>query len=375
MSHSILNSARSLLNKANTIEVKNLNESVASFAHTLRSQGASKEYVNAALKRISFANNQSQLNEAIDREVLKLKTATYIREDESEDLEGKGAEDAEGKSEKLNRPVGTGDAEETLKKKQNDEEQDQKEIAEHLSALFSGEDLSPAFKNKAAAIFEAAVNARVERIQAELVRQSRDVVVEETVVGNRKLVEKIDQYLDYVVKNWLSENRLAVENGISNELSESFMGGLQKLFETHYVDVPKSKVNIVNKLSGQVNQLTEQLNRSLQENMLLKQTSTKSNCNTIVESLSRGLAATQAAKFKSLVRGISYGSEQEFAQKAQTIREQYFSPKQNIRPLQMITETNPSSAPIPPSPKTGAMAAYFNTIGRLEDAKTNNTQS
>ena len=375
MSYSILNSAQNLLDMAQGVEFKNLNESVSSFSSKLQQHGASKEYIAASLKRISFATHPAQLKEAMNRELLKLNTATFVHEEASEDAEGKGAEDGEGKGTKLAEPIDTGDAEETLKKKANNDEQEKKEIAEHLSALFAGEDLSPAFRRKASAIFEAAVNARVEKIQAELVRQSRDVVVEEVSSRQTNMVGKIDQYLDYVVKNWLSENRLAVENGISNELSESFIDGLKNLFERHYIDVPKNKVDVVEALTKRVAGLTENLNTVTHQNMNLKKTSTKSNCNVIVESLCNGLAATQVAKFKSLLRGTSYSNEREFAEKAKTIREQYFSSKGNIRPL-VLTETMPvANAPTVPQPQNGRMSSYFNTIGRLETAKDNNTQS
>jgi hypothetical protein len=83
---------------------------------------------------------------------------------------------------------------------------------------------------------------------------------EELTVTRSDLVEKIDSYLNYVVENWMSENKLAVEQGLRTEVAEGFMDKLKDLFVESYVTVPESKVDLVDELADQVEELEESLN-------------------------------------------------------------------------------------------------------------------
>ena len=187
------------------------------------------------------------------------------------------------------------------------------------------------------------------------------------------MANKLDDYMNYVVTEWMTENELAIDCGLQTEISESFMGGLRDLFENHYIEVPKAKVNLVENLTNKVEKLTGKLNNSLQQNVQLSRKSIYSNCATIFESACRGLADTEVEKFKSLARGIEYSSEQEYSEKLQTIRESYFSSQaRGVRPT-LLTEEDSIRNPIIDnlSPR---MDAYFNTIGTLADSNENNTQ-
>jgi len=369
MSNSTINTARSILERSDTVETKNrINEKINWFANVLNEMGLTPEYIDDALNRVSYANDEVELDEALEREKLKADIVTGKEGEDEEDAEGKGSHTADGKSVKFNKPVDTGNARKTLDDKKRGK------TVEHLEALFSGENLTDSFKRKAASIFEAAVNSRVEEIQSELVRQSRDVVVEEVLGIKGQLTNQLDDYLNYVVCEWMDNNELAIDRGIQNEISESFMGGLRGLFESHYIEVPESKVNLVEQLAGKCQQLTGKLNQTLHENINLSKETVQSNCEGIFESMCRGLATTEIEKFKSLSRGIDYSSEAEFADKLSVIKESYFDRSYTTAP-QMLHE---DMVNVPSYDETegmsGRMSSYFNTVGRLADADENNSQ-
>tara|TARA_X000001382_G_scaffold10_3_gene37 strand:+ start:706 stop:1845 length:1140 start_codon:yes stop_codon:yes gene_type:complete len=364
---------------------------VDSVIQELNSIGVSSEYINGVLTRLSSFDNDSDLAEAIDRELYKAAQFSLM-EDDDEDATGKGSEDASGKGSIFARPVAKKGAESTLKGKKSKKEKMVNEYGgsmkneyakmEHLEALFSGENLTASFKQKAASIFEAAVNSRVEQIQAELVRQSRDVFVEEVATAKADMTEKLDDYMNYVVSEWMTENELAIDSGIQTEVTESFMNGLRDLFESHYIEVPESKVDLVNALTHKVDALTGKLNESIHENVQLSNAKTVSNCDTIFEAACHGLASTEIEKFKSLARGIEYQSEEEFSSKLATIKESYFSSTaRGVTPLltetvedYTIPSTAIASAPVAED-LNPRMSAYFNSVGRLADHERQNTQS
>ena len=89
-------------------------------------------------------------------------------------------------------------------------------VQEDVDALVEGEDLSEDFQKKAATIFEAAVKSKirpeVERIESEKTQE----IAEEMDSFKSELAEKVDGYLDYVVKEWMTENELSIERGLKD---------------------------------------------------------------------------------------------------------------------------------------------------------------
>ena len=105
------------------------------------------------------------------------------------------------------------------------------EVDTHVNALLEGEGLSDDFKEKASIIFEGAVNSKVDA-SVENLKEQFDVQLEQATQEVRsELSEKIDSYLNYVVEQWMEDNKLAVESGLRTELTEDFIGGLKTLFE------------------------------------------------------------------------------------------------------------------------------------------------
>ena len=90
--------------------------------------------------------------------------------------------------------------------------------------------------------------------------------------------------MDYVVENWVEENKVAIESTLRNEIMEEFIDGLKGLFVEHYIEVPESKIDVIESLAEKVDSL-EQLKEVvtagakliLLDNMSLEQ------CRTAVE--------------------------------------------------------------------------------------------
>ena len=139
------------------------------------------------------------------------------------------------------------------------------DVSDDVNALVSGDDsLSEEFKTKAATIFEAAVKSKVkseiERLEGEYSSELSEA--KETV--KEELTTKVDNYLNYVVEQWMADNELAIEKGIKGEIAEDFIGGLKQLFEDHYIDIPDEKYDVldakeqeIEELKGKVNEMTE----------------------------------------------------------------------------------------------------------------------
>ena len=118
-----------------------------------------------------------------------------------------------------------------------------------LDALVESEaTLSDEFKTKTATIFEAAVKTKVSEEIDRLEEQYKEELEEEVSSTKSDLVEKVDNYLNYVVETWMEENQIAIQNGLRNEIAENFMNKLKDLFTESYIEVPESKVDLVDEL-------------------------------------------------------------------------------------------------------------------------------
>lgn len=195
-----------------------------------------------------------------------------------------------------------------------------------LDALVESEaTLSDEFKAKTAVIFEAAIKSKlseeVERLEDEY--QSR--LEEELDASRSDLVEKIDSYLNYVVENWMEENKLAVEQGLRTEIAEGFMTRLRDLFEESYISVPEEKVDLVDELADQVEGLEESLNERTAEVLELSEKVEVFQRAAVIREASRDLAETQVEKLASLVEGLDFEDEESFTAKVKTVKESYFT--------------------------------------------------
>ena len=205
-------------------------------------------------------------------------------------------------------------------------------VKEDMDALFSGETLSEEFKDKAAVIFEAAVQTRVDDIKVELEESyaAEFEVAVSTIVED--LASKMDSYLDYVVENWMVENELAINKGLRTEIAEDFIGALRDVFVEHYIDVPDEKVDLVEGLVEKVETLETKLNEEINKNVEFKHQIAEHKKQDIIHSICEGLTLSQSEKIKSLAENVEFKSNEDFTNKLGIIKESYFPSNAGIVP-------------------------------------------
>ena len=157
------------------------------------------------------------------------------------------------------------------------------------------------------------------------------------------MVEKVDNYLNYVVTEWMEDNNLAVERGIKSELTDDFMTGLRKLFNEHYIDVPEEKVDIVDDLFEKVEELEAKLNEEIDKNVSLKKDLAEATKEGILSDVCEDLADTQKEKISSLAEGVEFENEDQFKAKLAMLKESYFPQKEVVKSEDDVTETTLST--------------------------------
>lgn len=219
------------------------------------------------------------------------------------------------------------------KKTMKEEEDKQEEVvteesidlSEDVNAIFADDStISEEFKSKVATIFEARVMDRVAQIEEQIETQYATMLEEAVEELKTDLTEKVNDYLAYVVEQWMADNEIAIEKGIRAELTEDFIAGLRNLFAEHYIDVPAEKVDLVDEMASKIDELEEKLNEEVERNVEYRKALIEAVKSEITHQVCEGLTATQVEKIKSLAESVEFSTEEEYQQKLETIRENYF---------------------------------------------------
>ena len=235
----------------------------------------------------------------------------------------------------------------------------QVDFSEDLNALVNEEaTLSEDFKAKAEVIFEAAIKSKLAEEIDRLEEKYNEELAEEVESTKSDLVEKVDSYLNYVVENWMEENKLAVQSGLRTEIAEKFMNNLKDLFTESYIEVPESKVDLVDELAENVEELENTLNETTAKNISMQEELEVLKRDAIIREHSSDLAETQVEKLKDLVEDIDFDDAETFAQKVATVKESYFT-KKVTESAEIVEEDDTGEGIVEAS---GTMAQYLTAI-------------
>ena len=213
------------------------------------------------------------------------------------------------------------------------------DFSEDLDALVESEaTLSDEFKAKTAVIFESALKTKLAEEIVRIETAYEEKLEAELIEQREEFVEKVDSYLNYVVEQWMEENKLAIHQGLRTEIAETFMNNLKGLFVESYIDVPESKIDLVDDLADQVEELEEQLYKVTTDSIKLTEQVEQLKREAVIAEASEDLAETQAEKFASLVSDLDFEDEESFAQKVLTVKESYFSKASSTEETSTVLE-------------------------------------
>ena len=248
---------------------------------------------------------------------------------------------------------------------------------EQIGAMFEGTDLEEDFKFRAKVIFEEAVNDRVREIQSDLQERYSDWASDKVSSIRDNLVERVDSYLNYVITEWVKENELALENGIRNEINESFINGLKTLFETHNISYPDSQVSVVDGLYEQMQQeqlkrqelanyYDNKINEELQKNIELNEEIEELRRDQIIREATEDLPLSQVDRLETLAEDVDFVDENSFAKSMRTLRESYVPSKRNLviqDDIDVLAEGN-TSEDTQKEDLSESMQSYSNALSR-----------
>lgn len=239
----------------------------------------------------------------------------------------------------------------------------QADFSDDLNAIMANEaTLSEEFKEKTAIIFEAAIKSKLAEEIDRLEEKYNEELEAEITSTKEDLVEKVDSYLNYVVENWMEENKVAIQTGLRTEIAEDFMNKMKDLFTESYIDVPESKIDLVDELAETVEELEEKLNAQTGKAIEMAEELESFKRDAIIREASRDLVETQVEKLKSLVDDIDFDDEATFAKKVATVKESYFNKVTSTESADFDTDEGDDAF----VESSGSMAQYLTALKRTQ---------
>ena len=243
-------------------------------------------------------------------------------------------------------------------------EEEKINVEEDIEALIAGEELSEEFQEKARTIFHTAIKAKVAELTEEVKASQEEKIAEEVAEYKRILQERVDSYLEYVADEWMTENKLAAENGLKTEMTESFLTGMKGLFEDHYVQIPEEKYDVLNSMVDKLDDMEAKLNEQIEKNVALNRRLAESTADVIFADVVDGLAETQKEKLAGLAENVEFESEESYREKLETLKESYFPSKTGKRDTsENLSEENGQGEVS--GNNSDLMESYLQTLNRV----------
>lgn len=259
---------------------------------------------------------------------------------------------------------------------ESDEEEMKKEsvvetefkLADQLGSLLEAEGLTDEFKSQATTIFEAAVNAASKSHIDSIQEQLQEQFEEEVSSYKARLDEQVEKYLDYVVEEWVKENRLAVESASRNNIAESFMSKLKDLLESHYVQLPEEKADLYEAEVAHAAELETELNESIEAQRQLSEQVKSLEKKLVVEGFVRELSEIEAEKIRELSEGVEFSEG--FETKLKTLKENFFPSRKATSAQVIVEDSSPAVVEKPATRKVlSEMDIYLDTVNKMHSFK------
>jgi hypothetical protein len=210
------------------------------------------------------------------------------------------------------------------------EEMKEEQYKEHLSAMFTGTDISEEAKEKLTVLFEAAVGYEVDRKVETVKAQLSEEMKSALEAKEAEIKEEADAYLSYVVEEWTSKNEVALKQQVKVDVLESFIGGLRTLFLEHNFNIPEEQANMVDALMDKVAGLEEDVKALSLKNVSVSEELDKANRLVAFKEVSEGMTELDVEKLKALVESKEFESAEEFKKGVALIKESYFKKEANV---------------------------------------------
>lgn len=233
--------------------------------------------------------------------------------DEGEDM---GAED-----------MGEDEGDEDTSVSTSDGEEEDLYKKEDFTPLFSKQQsLTEEFKEKANTVFNAVLQEKVLMVAEKIATKANRMVDKKVKKLVGTIVEDVNEYFDYIVEEWMTENEIAIEQGIRTNLVENVLFKFKKALAESYIELPEEDLVIMEELEKKTSDLQTRLDGVMSENIKLRKHLVESKKREIIGSLTEGLTTSEADRLKSLSKNVEFDSIEQYKSSVKSLKESIVKP-------------------------------------------------
>ena len=287
-------------------------------------------------------------------------------EDDKPDFLKKKMDEADDKGEDEDEDEKKDELTEEDDEEKMDDADEKKEVSEgKLRLSFKTTEVSQLFENnnvlteddkrQSRVLFESAIRSVAKQLGSQLREAYQAQFVKAKSRHEAKVAKQLDSYMSYVVEQWSKDNKVALQNQMRNRLTDSFLAGFKKLCVEHYIEIPESKVNVVEALAKNVKSLKTKLQNAETQNVKLHEESQvaiareraalkNEHKSRLIAEAASAVTAADRGEFTERAKTVTFTSTKEFKKDLIALREQYFAAKKAVSVERPSTE--PVAMPI-----------------------------
>lgn len=243
---------------------------------------------------------------------------------------------------------------------------------------------TPEISEKAKTLFEAAVSQRIvaktQEISEAMVAAAeglRDQLNEEYEAAGKALAEQYENeiqqlseqanhYLDYVAKEFVEQNQIAIEDNLKQQVAEELINDLRDVLLKHNISIPTDQISVVEEQAKVIDEYERKLDEELNRSIALEE-ELEAFKKAAILAEQTDLTVTQMEKLKALTEEIEYTDDDSFRRHVSIITESHFAgtapePKQNAVKGEVESVMLSEEEQIPTTPTSTGDPAIDKTV-------------
>ncbi|UYM28833.1 prohead core scaffolding protein [Serratia phage vB_SspM_LC53] len=183
-----------------------------------------------------------------------------------------------------------------------------------LDSVFESVNLSDEAKANFSTVFEATVKKHAIQLAESHITKIAELAETQVQEGietakdeaEKALTESASKFFDHIAKEWLTENKLAIDKGIKADLFESMLVGMKELFVEHNVVIPEESVDVVAEMEEELAESTAEVAKLFETNGALESEIASLKRGIAISEATRDLTESQKESVASLTEGMDY---------------------------------------------------------------------
>lgn len=205
-------------------------------------------------------------------------------------------------------------------------------ITEFLKKYFK-DALTEESKEEIKVMFESLVSEKISAQLTEKETQLEEQYKNELVEFKNMLIEKINDYIEVAVEDFVKENTESIENSIKVEMANKVMTKIISTLKEDFVEIPETEIDTVKDLATQIKTLKEELNEVRNEEIDSKKQIFEYEKAIRLMKLVESLTDIDKEKIITLVENLDVANINDFEKKSKIIIENFHKSSKTTDPI------------------------------------------